>query len=68
MYRQLSLLADRLGTLEPHSPIPDLLRWAVKLGGMPFRQLIQEMVREESVLTEIRRQFGIQEAEAPSED
>jgi type VI secretion system protein ImpA len=63
-YRQLARLADDLARLEPHSPIPDLLRWAVKLGNMPFRQLIQEFVREPAVLTEIRRQFGIPEPEA----
>jgi type VI secretion system protein ImpA len=60
-YRQLAMLADRLATLEPHSPIPDLLRWAVKLGNMPFRELIREFVREPSVLADIRRQFGIPE-------
>jgi type VI secretion system protein ImpA len=67
-YRQISMLADHLGTLEPHSPIPDLLRWAVKLGSMPFRQLIKELVREESVLAEIRRQFGIPEEQQESSD
>jgi type VI secretion system protein ImpA len=67
-YRQLALLADQLAKLEPHSPIPDLLRWAVKLGNMPFRQLIQELVREPNVLADIRRQFGIpEEAAAPPE-
>jgi type VI secretion system protein ImpA len=60
-YRQLAVLADRLAKLEPHSPIPDLLRWAVKLGGMSFRQLILEFVREPTVLADIRRQFGIPE-------
>jgi type VI secretion system protein ImpA len=63
-YRLLARLADDLARLEPHSPIPDLLRWAVKLGNMPFRQLIQEFVREPAVLTDIRRQFGIPEPEA----
>jgi type VI secretion system protein ImpA len=63
-YRQLARLADDLARLEPHSPIPDLLRWAVKLGDMPFRQLIQEFVREPAVLTDIRRQFGIPEPAA----
>jgi len=62
-YRQLARLADQLAQMEPHSPIPDLLRWAVKLGGLPFRQLIQEFVRDSSVLDDIRRQFGIKEAE-----
>jgi type VI secretion system protein ImpA len=60
-YRQIALLADRLAVLEPHSPIPDLLRWAVKLGNMPFRELIQAMVRDDGVLSDIRLRFGIPE-------
>ncbi len=63
-YRQLARLADELATMEPHSPIPDLLRWAVKLGAMPFRELIQELVQEPAVLADIRRQLGIKEPEA----
>ena len=58
-YRQLAQLADSLAQMEPHSPIPDLLRWAVKLGKMSFRDLIEELVREPNVLADIRRQFGI---------
>jgi type VI secretion system protein ImpA len=62
-YRQLARLADQLAQLEPHSPIPDLLRWAVKLGALPFRELIHEFVRDSGVLDDIRRQFGIKENE-----
>jgi type VI secretion system protein ImpA len=63
VYRLLARLADDLARMEPHSPIPDLLRWAVKLGNMPFRELIQELVREPGVLADIRRQLGIPETE-----
>jgi len=63
LYRTLSRVADELARMEPHSPIPDLLRWAVKLGGMSFRDLIQVLVREPAVLAEIRRQVGIKESE-----
>jgi type VI secretion system protein ImpA len=65
LYRQLAKLAEDLGRMEPHSPIPDLIRWAVKLGAMPFRELLQEMVREQGTLEEIRRQFGIKEEPPP---
>jgi type VI secretion system protein ImpA len=61
IYEQLTVLAHRLAALEPHSPIPDLLLWAVELGKMPFRQLIKEVVREQGVLAEICRNFGIRE-------
>jgi type VI secretion system protein ImpA len=65
VYRQLARLADDLSRMEPHSPIPDLLRWAVKLGGMPFRELIQELVSDSNALNDIRKRFGIKEAESP---
>jgi type VI secretion system protein ImpA len=58
-YRQLAHIADVLEQLEPHSPIPDLLRRAIELGKMPFRQLIQELVREPNLLAEVRREFGL---------
>jgi type VI secretion system protein ImpA len=65
-YRRLAQLADELSRMEPHSPIPDLLRWAVKLGSMSFRDLIRELVREPTVLADIRRQFGIKEEAPPA--
>jgi type VI secretion system protein ImpA len=58
-YRQLGHIADVLEQLEPHSPIPDLLRRAIELGKMPFRELIQELVREPNLLAEVRREFGL---------
>jgi type VI secretion system protein ImpA len=61
-YRQIARLAEQLAQLEPHSPIPDLLRWAVKLSDLPFRELIQEFVRDGNVLNDVRRQFGIKDA------
>lgn len=63
VYRQIGRLADQLAQFEPHSPIPDLLRWAVKLGELPFRDLIREYVRNDEVLNDIRRQFGIKNIE-----
>jgi type VI secretion system protein ImpA len=64
-YRQLAVIANTLERLEPHSPIPDLLRRAIDLGKMPFRQLVRELVRDPNQLTELRREFGIKEQ--PSE-
>jgi type VI secretion system protein ImpA len=66
-YRQLAQIAGVLEQLEPHSPIPDLLRRAVELGKMPFRQLIREIVRDHGMLTELNREFGIKEPTPPSE-
>ncbi len=69
IYAQVLNLANTLEKLEPHSPIPYLLRRAVELGKMPFSRLIQELVRDPSGLSEIRREFGLpaEENVAPSE-
>jgi type VI secretion system protein ImpA len=61
VYRRLAEAADLLQQLEPHSPIPYLVRRAVALGAMPFPQLIRELIREPNVLQELIREFGIQE-------
>lgn len=65
-YRLIGQVADALARIEPHSPIPDLLRRAVDLGRMPFRRLIKELVSDGGNLTQIYREFGIKEEDASS--
>lgn len=60
-YRQLAEVAEYLKQIEPHSPIPYLLGRAVELGKLPFPQLVKQLVREEGMLDELRREFGITE-------
>jgi type VI secretion system protein ImpA len=64
VYRQLAHAADRLQELEPHSPIPYLIRRAVELGAMPFPELIRALVRDATVLKELTRELGIKDATA----
>jgi len=64
-YRQLAQAADLLQQLEPHSPIPYLVRKAVELGGLPFPELMRRLIRDGNVLTELNRELGIREEEAP---
>jgi type VI secretion system protein ImpA len=61
LYRQIGHSAQALRELEPHSPIPYLLLRAVELGMMPFPQLMQELIRDANVLTELKRELGIKE-------
>jgi type VI secretion system protein ImpA len=61
LYRQLAQAAARLRELEPHSPVPYLVQKAVELGSLPFPQLIRELIRDSSVLTELNREMGIKE-------
>lgn len=60
-YRRLTEVAEFLQKTEPHSPIPYLVHRAVTLGQLPFPQLMQQLVREEGILNELRREFGINE-------
>jgi type VI secretion system protein ImpA len=61
-YRRLAEAADLLEKLEPHSPIPYLVRKAVELGSLPFPQLMRALIRDESVLNEMNRELGIKES------
>lgn len=61
-YRQLAHAADVLQALEPHSPIPYLVRRAVELGALPFPQLMQALIRDATVLGELNRELGIKES------
>jgi type VI secretion system protein ImpA len=59
--RRLREAADVLQRLEPHSPIPYLVRRAVELGELPFPQLIRALIRDANVLNELNRELGIKE-------
>jgi type VI secretion system protein ImpA len=61
VYRRLGEAADLLERLEPHSPIPYLIRKAVELGAMPFPLLMRALVRDDSVLSQMNRELGIKE-------
>ncbi len=63
LYRQLEQIADALQALEPHSPIPYLVKRAVRLGSLPFPELMRAMIRETGTLDELDRLLGLQKAE-----
>ncbi|QDU58363.1 type VI secretion system protein TssA [Aeoliella mucimassa] len=63
LYYLLDQAADRLRGMEPHSPIPYLVKRAVRLGRLPFPALMKHVIREESILTELNREFGIADSE-----
>ncbi len=58
-YNQLKRAAETLEKLEPHSPIPYLVKRAVQLGRLPFPKLIEKLIRDGSVLEELGREFGL---------
>ncbi|MCX7701448.1 MAG: type VI secretion system protein TssA [Gemmataceae bacterium] len=58
-YRMLNQAADLLQTLEPHSPIPYLVKRAVRLGELKFPELMRALIRESAVLDELDRLMGL---------
>lgn len=60
-YRRLAEAADVIERLEPHSPIPYLVRRAVELGRMPFPQLMRALIRDNAVIGEMNRELGIKD-------
>lgn len=64
IYRALAEAADALERLEPHSPVPFLVRRAVELGALPFPLLMAALIRDSGVLSEMNRELGIKEPAA----
>ncbi len=63
-YAQLQRAAEVLQQMEPHSPIPYLVRRAVELGRLPFPRLMQQLIRDTNILMELNRELGIEEPAA----
>ncbi len=60
LYRQLDQIADALQRIEPHSPIPFLLKRAVRLGSLPFPELMRAIIRETGAINELDRLLGLE--------
>ena len=59
VYARLAEAAALLEQIEPHSPVPYLIRKAVEFGGLPFPDLMRALIRDDSVLSEMNRELGI---------
>ena len=60
-YQKLNEIADALAVLEPHSPIPFVIRRAVALGQLSFPELMRELIADATVLGDMSRNLGIKE-------
>ncbi len=60
-YQRLNEIADALTILEPHSPIPWVIRRAIALGGLSFPELMKELIADANVLGDMSRTLGIKE-------
>ncbi|MDZ4782535.1 MAG: type VI secretion system protein TssA [Planctomycetia bacterium] len=59
LYKQLHDAATALQRMEPHSPVPYIIQRAVAFGSLPFPQLMQELIRDANVISEMNRELGI---------
>lgn len=57
--RRLSEIAAFFQRTEPHSPVSYLVQRAVKWGGMPLESWLQEVVKDENVLGNLRETLGL---------
>jgi type VI secretion system protein ImpA len=56
LYKQIAQIADHLTRLEPHSPVPFLLRRVVELQDLPFPELVRQFTHNgEAVLAFLER-------------
>ena len=60
-YQRLIEIADALSVLEPHSPIPYVIRRAIALGGLSFPELMKTLISDANVLGDMSRNLGIKE-------
>lgn len=66
IYQAIADAGRRLEKLEPHSPVPYLLKRCVELGSLPFPDMIRSFVRSDEILKEVRRELGIPERDQPT--
>jgi type VI secretion system protein ImpA len=64
-YRRLAEAAEYLARIEPHSPAPYLVKRAILWGNLSLPELLPELVRNQSELTEIFRLLQIENMKKP---
>ena len=65
--RRLSAIAEFFRRTEPHSPVSYLVQRAARWGEMPLDEWLQEVIKNEGVLGEVRETLGLmmKQAETP---
>ncbi len=56
--KRLSDVADYFQRAEPHSPVSYLVARAVKWGNMPLENWLQDVIKDDSVLSNLRQTLG----------
>jgi type VI secretion system protein ImpA len=66
--KRLSDVADFFQKSEPHSPVSYLVARAVKWGNMPLENWLQDVIKDETVLSNLRETLGFDTGNGDSED
>lgn len=56
--KRLGEIADFFQKTEPHSPVSYLVQRAVKWGNMPLENWLQDVIKDESILAQLRQTLG----------
>ena len=59
--RRLEAVAAFFRRTEPHSPISYLVQRAARWGAMPLEEWLQEVIRDTSVLSQLRDTLGLKD-------
>ena len=62
--KRLGEIADFFARTEPHSPVSYLVSRAVKWGNMPLESWLQDVIKDETVLYQLRQTLGINTSES----
>lgn len=65
--KRLADIADYFRKNEPNSPVSSLIQRAVKWGNMPFDLLVQDMIKDEQILFQIRQTLGFNTTDSSTE-
>ena len=66
--KRLGQLAEFFRKSEPHSPVSYLVQRAVKWGNMPLDSWLQEVVKDQNVLYQLRETLGVNTGEPEQTD
>lgn len=62
--KRLSDVADYFRKAEPHSPVAYLVQRAVKWGNMPLEAWLQDVIKDEGMINNLRETLGIERPES----
>lgn len=67
-YQTIQQAADYLERLDPHSPVPPMIKRAVRWGKMPLKDVLKEVIKEPLALKEVKTLLGLGSDEDVQED